>query len=421
MKRVLSLSHRMKLVGISAFLAVLLAAPGNARALSLDAQVIFGGAGDQVGYGIAYSGGTVFFAGQDAAVGSTGDGRYGSYNPGLTTQNFNQTLGGNYGEARGIAVGGAAIYVGGSSRPPALTVDNVGGWENKPVVQRTPATGGTPTWTRQVATPPSSDRVFTYSGTEWANDITFANIGGSDPIFVTGGGEDWGVSGHYAGYLSKLDTSGSIQWTVHYGPGVFTTGHGLVELGGNVYVVGDRSGSSWLGGYDGTTGADLFAEKTGYGGGVFYDVTAFGGDLFVAGVSGGDGRLLRLDTNGNVMWDMTYSQADILRGLVGFGGRIYAVGEIGDDAVVIEADAATGSFLSSTLYGGGLDSSAFNNVALDSANGRLYAAGWYSGSGSSGKDILIASYATQAVPEPGSLFLLGTGLMGLALLRLRRS
>lgn len=166
------------------------------------AVLTFGGAGNQQGNDVTLSGGNVFWAATDSAV---GDGRYGSYNGALTTPNFNQTTGGINGEARGIVVNGGSVYVGGSSRPPALTVDNAGGWENKPFLQSAPSTGGAAV-TKQITTPPSTDRVFAYNGTEWVGAV--ANSGST--IYVTGGGEAWGQYSHYAAYLSRVDPGMNI-------------------------------------------------------------------------------------------------------------------------------------------------------------------------------------------------------------------
>lgn len=361
---------------------------------TLVSSQVFGGAGDQVGNGITLTNGNIYWAGSD---GATGDGRFGNYNTALTTSNFNQTLGGNYGDLSAIATLDGSLYVGGSSRPPNLTVDNVGVWENKPVILKAPSAFGAPkNWTTQITGAGYGDRMFSYSGIEVTNGIALDDAGLGN-LYATGVGENWDDTSHNALWLSKLNRSGVKQWAVSYGqPGAFTAGNDLTVFGGDIYVAGQAGENAIIYKYrdDGETATLLYGNT--YGSGVFNDITSLDGFLYAAGSAGADARIVKIDATGAQQWSQTYdfgTANDVLYGIVGYNSRLFAVGRNANDAVIIEINPATGLVVGLPTSYNGINSleDVFNEVAVDHVNGRLYAIG-YTTSFVFGQDVLIAAY-----------------------------
>lgn len=360
----------------------------SSAGLSLVASTTFGGAGDQFGNGITAAGGAVHWAARDAAA---NDGRHGSHNLALSAQNFSQALGGNFAELTGVAVIGASAFAAGGSRPPGLTVDNVGGWENKPIALRAPAGGGTRDWLAQMTGPGFSDRVFGYSGTEWSSAIVPAAGGGA--LYVTGGGENWGGTSHYAMWLARVATNGARQWTVTYGaPGQFTAPGGLAVVGSDVYVAGGAGNTPIIRKYfdNGASASLQFGNS--YGTGVFTDIAALDGYFYAVGRDGGDVKVVKIDAAGATQWNRNHDLGgtnDTLNGVVAHAGRLFAVGQSSSNAVLVEIDPATGARVGAALtYGNAV----FNRVATDTGSGRLYAIGAALVGGN--QDVLIASYGT---------------------------
>ncbi len=94
----------------------------------------------------------------------------------------------------------------------------------------------------------------------------------------------------------------------------------------------------------------------------------------------------KYDDTGARHWSVVGSSQSILNGVIGFSGRVFAVGTSwkselgGTDALVLEVDPADGSILSTTLLGGA-ENDAAAGVVTDGA--ALWVAGHtrsYSGS-----------------------------------------
>ncbi len=386
---------------------MLLGSAGLVQGVPLTAQVVFGGAGDQQGTGVAISAGNVFYS-----QNNSNDGVVGRYNGALTAQSWSTPLGGSFGDIWGVAVSNS-VYTTGSSRPPVLTVDTVGGAENKMVVGSIGTGGGAFSWRTQT---PAAPGFFAYGGTENARDIAISNSAGVDSIYAVGVGEAWNVYSHYGMTLAKLNEAGGVVTTATYGGGgIFTAGAGVTTLGGNVFAVGNRGPSALIRAYSGSLGS-LWGEETVTG--AYNNVTSFNGDIYAVGVNGANGIVSRYNaTTGLRLWTQTYA-GDMLNGIVGVNGSLYAAGRKGSDAVLLSLDATTGAVQNSQTFGGaGTD--VFNDITVNSMDGSLYAIGTTDSAslGANGKDVWI----TQFVPEPTSAVLLGFGALLLAAQRRRNT
>ena len=410
--RVTPCSRAMKwqhLATPAAAVLMLLGSAGLAEAVPLAAQVVFGGAGNQQGTGVTINAGNVYYSQTNAA---TNDGALGRYNGALTAQSWSQALGGSFGDLNGVAVSNS-VYVAGSSRPPLLTVDTVGGAENKTVTASIGTGGGAFNWRTQT---PAAPGFFAYGGSEFGQGIAISTSAGVDTIYTVGVGEAWNVYSQYGLTLAKLNEAGGVVATATYGGGgIFTEGRGITTLGGNVFTVGTRGSTALVRAYNSSL-ASLWGEETVTG--YYNNVAAFNGDIYAVGVSGANGILSRYNAiTGARLWTQTYV-GDLLNGIVGVNGVLYAVGSSGTDALLLSVDPVTGAVQNTQTFGGaGTD--VFNDIALNTANATLYAIGATDSAslGANGNDVWIAEFTT--VPEPTSAGLLGLGTLLLAARRRR--
>ena len=364
----------------------------HAQALTLAATNLFGGAGDQRATAVSVAGGALYFSGVSSANG--GDALVGRY--ALPTVNnaapvwsatWPVLAGGD--DFNGVAASSEGVYAVGSSF--GRTSDTVGGKENKGITVKFPLAGATgggfggAIWDRQT---PAAPGAFGYGGGEalWASLVT--SEGGSNFVYVTGSGQVNGANGGRL-FVSKLDTNGTALWTrddsASMVANAYSVGRGLALLNGNIYVSGfnsDSGNKAYLRKYD-SNGNLVWSRTTTSGS--YIGSTTLGGSIFAVGQvgSGAGANFLvdKWDEAGNLLWSQQYdrnSAEDILNGVVGLGARIYAVGSTrgttagGADAALLEVDAATGSLLSTTLYGGAQDDFA-NGIGTDGAS--LYVVG----------------------------------------------
>ncbi len=390
---------------------MLLGSAGLVQAVPLTSQVVFGGAGDQQGTGVAVSAGNVYYSGIN---GATSDGISGRYNGSLTTQSWSLSLGGSPGDFQGVAVSNS-VYTAGSSRNGSLVADGVGGFENKSVVASVGLGGGAYNWRTQ--TPGFGTPFLPYSGTEGSTGIAISTSAGVDSIYTVGFAQANGGASGYNMTLSKLNQAGSTVATAVFNTGIGTFGNGITTLGGNVFAVGNTASSvnAVIRAYNGNLGF-LWTDTSLAGS--YNSVTAYNGDIYAVGVSGTNGIVSRYNaTTGARLWTQSYA-GDVLNGVVGYGGVLYAAGSTGSDALLLGLDAATGAVQTTQTFGGtGTD--VFNDITLNSADGSFYAIGATDSAslGANGKDVWIA----QFVPEPASAALLGFGALLFAAQRRRNT
>jgi hypothetical protein len=362
----------------------------------------YGGSGDQRGTGVAIANGQVYVAGNIVEGGTASDtallAAYALPPAAPPAWSFSWP----YGTFFGLVATNQGLYLPGYSY--TLTTDNVGGKENKSILTKFPLDGATgpgsggSSW---VATP----NFFSYTGGENFSAMASAVEGGTTYLYAAGGGQP---CSYYAYTIAKYDTSGTllrsatdstvgIVFNQCYVPasGGGSAAYGVAALNGSVYAAGNSSwasegdtniGRATIWKYDASLNL-TWRRKDDTLAGQFNGVTALGNAIYAAGysytpaVSNSEDYLIeKYDEAGNLAWRKTYGGADtdILKGVVGIGSRLFAVGYTksqgsgGADAVVLEIDPASGSLLSTTLFGGALDDVA-NGVASDGAD--LYVVG----------------------------------------------
>ncbi len=383
--------------------------------LTLAATNLFGGAGDQRATAVSVAGGALYFSGVTAA--NSGDGLVGRY--ALPTVNnaapvwstiWPGLIDGD--DFSGVSASAEGVYVAGSS--VQRTIDSVGGKEQKAITVKFPLTGATgggfggSIWDRQT---PAAPGAFAYGGFEYFFASLVTVESGSTFVYATGAGQINGVTRRL--FVSKLDANGVVLWTRDDSAttvGAYSDGRGLAALNGNIYVSGrndDNGNKGHLRKYD-ASGNLAWSRTTTTVSYSYTGVTALGGWIFAVGQvgSGASANFLvdKWDEAGNLVWSRQYdrnSAEDILNGVVGLGARIYAVGSTrgatagGADAALLEVDSATGSLLSTTLYGGAQDDIA-NGIATDGTNlyvvgeTRSFVAG---GNGAGQNDAFVLRYA----------------------------
>jgi len=423
--------------------------PVPALALPFVAQTTFGGAGDEVGTGVAASGSGVYFTGID---GASSRGVIGEFISSLAPSPIWSRLWAgpptDPGQFRGVALTSTGVIAVGQSY--YQTVDTVGGKEGKGITAKFNSDGsagggaGGAVWTRQSPAAPGG---FPYGGIEWLTGVTTVIESGQTRIYTAGLGEPNGFLGNVGRFVTKLDESGNILWsrtdstTITHPPagttselwGTRTTG--IAATGDSLYMASRKEDSGVhpdLKKYD-SNGNLLWTRNSGVSG-EYRAVTSASGNVYAVGQTNPDTAnpdflIESWDDSGNLLWSKTYDRSsaeDILNGVVYQGGHLFAVGSTkggtsgGTDGVLLEIDALTGNLIDSSLWGGAADDS-FNGLSI--AGSMLYAVGSTRSFGAGGSDVALASFALPAdsVPEPATLLLTSLGIAGLALARRREN
>jgi len=168
---------------------------------------------------------------------------------------------------------------------------------------------------------PQSQWIKTYSGTayDYANSIQQTSDGG----YIVAGytNSTWGKDN---AWVLKLDGNGNVQWQKTYGGTGGDVAYSIQQTSDGGYIMagttpfGAGSGDAWVLKLDGN--GNVLWQKT-YGGGEGSDGASsiqqtFDGGYIVAGTTDSFGAgtsdicLLRLDSDGNVQWQKTYGGAE---------------------------------------------------------------------------------------------------------------
>jgi len=183
----------------------------------------------------------------------------------------------------------------------------------------------------------------------------------------------YGLAGGIDVTLTKLDTTGNIQWTKSYGGSGFDCTNALIQMSDGGYAIAGRTTSStgnqdfllirtdasgnmlWSKAYGGPS-EDGASDMVGTADGGF----AIVGYTYSYGAGGMDAWLVKIDSNGNMLWDKTYggTGTDLGTAIVqtfdgGYAltGPTSSFGAGSYDFYLVRTD-ANGNLLWSDAYGG---------------------------------------------------------------------
>lgn len=395
---------------ICAVAVLALAVSSMAQAeLTLDSATYFGGTGDERGTSLAIRGSDLYVAG------SRGGGdlcqtlealllRYSIPSLGLA---WHATLP-RYSYFTGVAPSADIVYAVGGAKPPICGAqDGVGGTEEKALLAWYNASGG--------LLGCQSPNFFTYTGCEGYGVCPWWSEAGGSPVIVVEEGSSRAVyavgyaqanGSNWTAVLAKYDSTGNLLWWRSVGDtggGNYSGAHAVAWVNGYLYVAGrtsEQQAGLWK--YD-SAGNRMWLESFEAGGSRATDVAAAGGYLYLAGRrwngADHDVLLLKYDEGGNLQWSNEWGGAadDVGHGIAVSGDRVYVVGETssfgegGKDAFLLEVDAADGTIVSTTCWGG-----AAHDIAADVAvtGSDIYVVGQTASFGAGGDDLMLLRYTT---------------------------
>ena len=420
---------------------------------TLTATNFFGGAGDQRGTAIVVTNGGLFVTGNvQPESQSAGDTSLvlGYSLPLTNVPTWSRTFGSGS-DFYGIAAASTGIFAAGWSY--SLTTDTAGGKEVKTIVSQFtldgtdgPGPNGS-VWTAgSNGTNAPLGALFSYEGVEMFNASGSANESGTNYIYAVGGGQPCSYGAYF---VVKYDTAGNrigaatdSSVGINFGtcsiPSPGGSGaNGVTFLNGNVYLVGttgwqfeDPNNRPAIWQYN--SNLNLLARwRDTNDFGAFNAAVASSHAVYAVGyvntpsVPGTEDYLIvKYDELGNVLWRTTAggTNTDLLTGVVLVGSRLFAVGYTrsqgagGADAVLMEIDPATGTILSTDLFGGAQDDLA-NGVATDGFD--LYLVGEtksfvIGGNGAGQNDMFVLRYSLGAAPAITTSNVLPAGTAGAA-------
>jgi hypothetical protein len=373
---------------------------------TLQSATFFGGAGDQRGTGITIAGGAISVSGnvQPESQGASDSAsalvlRYAIPPSPSPAWSRSFEFGTNFFSIASTLEG---VYAGGQNY--SLTNSTVGGKKDKTFLAKFApdgSSGSGPGGSVWVTGGNLGPFFFQLSGgsVETFHSVTTALDGF---IYAAGGAKNLFQIPAYI--IGKYDTSGGFLVAatdssvgVNVGSMFFPSlggslGRGVTVLNGNIYLAGfsgwqsegdypNQRAAIWK--YDSNLNL-MWRRKDTTLVGEFRGVTAFQDAIYAVGFTGvpnsEDFLIEKYDETGNLVWRQVSGgpNTDVLTGVVGIGTRMFAVGYTmsqgagGADAVILEIDPATGTTLSTSLYGGVMDDFA-NGVATDGTD--LYVVG----------------------------------------------
>jgi len=412
----------------------------------------FGGAGDQRGTGISISNGAIYLSG-NVQPDSAFVVQY-AIPPGSLPV-WDRPWG--FGNFSGITSTNDRVYAAGESHPniggfnQGLTRDGVGGGEVKAMLVGFLPDGspGSAVDGAEFASaipsnftsPSSSTNFFRFSGFEGLVDVATTVENGSSVVYAAAFGQPasfgayviakYDVLGNFIG--AATDSSVGIAFNSFFlPPGAGgSDAQGVTVLNGKIYLAGatawafeDSAPRAALWKYEPNLSL-IFRQKDTSLTGAFAGITAFGGTIyavgrtFTSGVPGSEDFLIqKYDEDGNLLWSQISGGAntDVLTDVVGIGSSLFAVGHTkseggGDfDVVILEIDPATGTTLSTTLFGGALADMA-TGAATDGTD--LYVVGESrsfasdDGNAVGQNDVMLLQYTLEIPPEQATQNLIG--------------
>lgn len=255
--------------------------------------------------------------------------------------------------------------------------------------------------------PPATEWSKTYGGA--GNDGAYYVIQTSDGGYALAGFTSPSGTNNHDFWLIKTDSSGTVQWSKTYGGNGIDDAYSVIETADGGYAMAGFTNSSGAGNYDGwlvkvDSSGNMQWNKT-YGGATADDLytvvqTGDGGYALVGyttsfGAGAADGRLVKVDSSGNLLWSQTYGgtgvddavsmvkTSDGGYALVGFT-RSFGVG--GTDFWLVKVD-SEGVLQWNKTYGGPSDDSAHSVV--QTGDGGYALAGFTSSFGSGGGDFWL--------------------------------
>lgn len=372
----------------------------------LDAEVYFGGTGNERGRAIAISGSDLYVAGFSGPLWPGCKALLLRYSIPSLDLEWHATLAGA--RLSGVAPCADIVYAAGVAVPPAWGAsDGVGGTEGKPLLAWYNTSGGLLGY--------QSPNFFPYRGCEeygWyeggGSSVVAVDEDSAHVVYATGSAQaNWS---NWTAVLAKYDSTGNLVWWRTLGDttwGSYGGGEAVAWLNGYLYVAGRNAsgGQAVLWKYD-STGNQTWVRRFHTGAGAFAtDVAGAAACLYVTGcrvnASSGvaDVLLLKYDEDGILQWSNEWGGTanDIGYGIAVDGDRVYVVGRTssfgagGKDVFLLEVDAADGTVLSTSLWGREADDVA-NDVAV--AGSDIYVVGETASSGAGGKDLVLLRYVT---------------------------
>jgi len=216
-------------------------------------------------------------------------------------------------------------------------------------------------------------------------------------------------------YFVKTDGSGTVQWSKTYGGIGIDDAYCIIETNDGGYALAGFTNSSGAGNYDGwlvktDSGGIMQWNKT-YGGATADDLytviqTPDNGYVLCGyttsfGAGPADGRLIKVDSAGNLLWSQTYGGAgvdDIVSMVKTSDGGYALVGYTrsfdagGTDFLLVKVD-SEGALQWNKTYGGTADDSAHSVV--QTSDGGYALAGFTSSYGSGDRDFWLVKVDSQ--------------------------
>jgi len=219
-------------------------------------------------------------------------------------------------------------------------------------------TNGNVLWSKRYGTT-GQDRIF--SVLEMHNGEYI--VAGYQVVSSSGGGSD-GI------FIIRIDTAGNVVWNKYFSESPTTAG--LAFLNGAIITNNDEIVATGFTNTFGSGDYDYFLIKLdangntifykNYGDAVdnrMYAITELNNEYFLAGKSGNNNCLMKVDSSGNILWTNYYTitgaSINDFRAVTNDGTSIIAAGKTdlsGGEAIIVKINPSTGAAEGGATYGG---------------------------------------------------------------------